>query len=87
MEAATGKVAWKKRLYGGSVILVDGHLVVLSQASGEVRVVEATPAAYREKAKLPVLARGARSDAPPSFADGRIFVRSDEEVAALTIGR
>jgi hypothetical protein len=85
VEAATGKVAWKKRLYGGSVILVDGHLVVLSQASGEVRIVEATPAAYREKAKLEVLARGARADAPPSFADGRIFVRSDEEVAALSI--
>jgi outer membrane protein assembly factor BamB len=87
VEAATGKVAWKKRLYGGSAILVDGHLVVLSQASGEVRVVEATPAAYREKAMLPVLARGARSDAPPSFAGGRIFVRSDEEVAALSIAR
>ncbi len=87
VEAATGKVAWKHKLYGGSVILVDGHLVVLSSASGEVRVVEATPAAYREKAMLPVLARGARSDAPPSFADGRLYVRSDEEVAALSIGR
>jgi hypothetical protein len=87
VEAATGKVAWKKRLYAGSLILLDGHLVVLSSASGEVRIVEATPAAYREKAVLPVLARGARSDAPPSYADGRIFVRSDEEVAALTIER
>ena len=51
VEAATGKVAWKQRLYGGSAILVDGHLVVLSSASGEVRIVEATPAAYREKAQ------------------------------------
>jgi outer membrane protein assembly factor BamB len=86
VEAATGKVAWKQKLYGGSVILVDGHLVVLSQASGEVRIVEATPAAYREKAKLAVLSRGARADAPPSFAGGLIFVRSDEEVAAVSIG-
>lgn len=86
VDAATGKVAWKQRLYGGSVILVDGHLVVLSQASGEVRIVEATPAAYREKAKLEVLARGARADAPPSFAGGLIFVRNDEELAALSIG-
>lgn len=80
-------MAWKHKLDGGSVILVDGHLVVLSSASGEVRVVEATPAAYREKAMLPVLARCARSDAPPSFAGGRLYVRSDEEVAALSIGR
>ena len=85
VEAATGKVAWKQRLYLGSLILLDGHLVVLSQVSGEVRVVEATPAAYREKAKLAVLGRGGRADAPPSFADGRLFVRNDEELAAVAI--
>lgn len=85
VEAATGKVAWKERLYAGSLMLVDGHLVVLSQASGEVRVVEATPAGYREKAKLQVLNRGGRADAPPSFAGGRIFVRNDEELAAIAI--
>lgn len=85
VDVATGKVAWKERLYGGSVILVDGHLVVLSQASGEVRVVQPTPAGYREKAKLQVLSRGGRAEAPPSFAAGRIFVRNDEELAAISI--
>ena len=85
VEVATGKVAWKERLYGGSVILVDGQLVVLSQASGEVRIVEPTPSAYREKGKLQVLSRGGRAEAPPSFAGGRIFVRNDEELAAISI--
>ena len=86
VELATGRLRWKQRLYRGSLVLVDGHLVVLSQASGLVRVVEATPEAYREKAQLAVLSRGGKAEAPPSFAGGRIFVRNDEEIAAVTIG-
>ena len=33
-----------------------------------------------------VLSRGGKAEAPPSFAGGRIFVRNDEEIAAVTIG-
>ena len=86
LDARTGQVAWKEKLYRGSVILVDGHLIVLSVASGQVRVVEATPAGYREKARLEVLKRGSRAETPPSFAAGRIYVRNDEEVVAIEVG-
>jgi hypothetical protein len=86
LDVATGKVAWREKLYRGSVILVDGHLVVLSVTSGLLRVVEATPAGYREKARLEVLNRGARAETPPSFAGRRIFVRNDEEVVAVDVG-
>jgi hypothetical protein len=48
--------------------------------------VEATPAGYREKARLEVLNRGARAETPPSFAGRRIFVRNDEEVVAVDVG-
>jgi outer membrane protein assembly factor BamB len=86
VELATGRVRWKQRLYRGSLILVDGRLVVLSQASGILRVVEATPDGYRETAQLAVLSRGGKAEAPPSYAGGRVFVRNDEEIAAVTIG-
>jgi outer membrane protein assembly factor BamB len=86
VELATGRVRWKERLYRGSLILVDGRLVVLSQASGILRVVEPTPDGYRERAQLAVLSRGGKAEAPPSFAGGRVFVRNDEEIAAVTIG-
>lgn len=86
VELATGRVRWKQRLYRGSLVLVDGHLVVLSQASGVVRVVEASPDAYRERAQLAVLSRGGKAEAPPSFAGGRLFVRNDEEIAMVTLG-
>ena len=86
LDARTGKPAWKEKLYRGSVILVDGHLVVLSVTSGLLRVVEATPAGYREKARVEVLNRGSRAETPPSFAGRRIFMRNDEEVVAVEVG-
>jgi outer membrane protein assembly factor BamB len=85
VKVADGSVAWKEKLYVGSLILVDGHLVVQGVSTGLLRVAEASPAGYREKAQLAVFNRGSRAEAPPSFAEGRIFVRNDEEIVAVTI--
>lgn len=87
LDAATGKTVWKEKIYLGSLILVDGHLVVLSQASGLLRVVEATPAGYREKLRKQVFNPGALTETPPSFADGRIYLRNSEELVVLEVGR
>ncbi|MFL6199526.1 MAG: PQQ-binding-like beta-propeller repeat protein [Thermoanaerobaculia bacterium] len=87
LEAATGKPAWKEKIYPGSLILVDGHLVALSQSSGLLRVLEATPAGYREKARQEVFTPGAISDTPPSFAGRRIYLRNSEEMVALEVVR
>ncbi len=86
VERQSGRVVWKEKTYPGSLILVDGHLVAISTVSGILRVVEATPAGYREKTRLEVLGRGASCETPPSFAGGRIFVRNDEEIAAVEVG-
>jgi len=85
LRAATGEAVWKQRLYAGSLIRVDDALVVLSANAGLVRVVEASPAGYREKAQLQVLQRGAQTETPPSFAGRTIFVRNDEEIAAIVV--
>jgi len=85
VDAGTGATVWKEKLYPASLILVDGHLVILSTAAGLLRVVEASAAGYREKARLEVLSRGAQASVPPSYAGRRIFVRNDEEVAAVDI--
>ena len=67
--------------------LVSGdHLAALSVTSGLLRLVQATPAGYRELAKVEVLNRGARADTPPSFAAGHLFVRNDEEIVAVRVG-
>lgn len=87
LRANDGTTAWEEKTYPGSLVLVDGHLVTLSIAAGLVRVVEATPAAYRERGRLEVLARGARAETPPSVAGRRIFLRNDEEVVAVDVER
>jgi outer membrane protein assembly factor BamB len=87
LEAATGKTAWKEKVYPGSLILVDGHLVALSQSSGLLRVIEASPVAYRERARLEVFTPGAVGDTPPSFAGRRIYLRNSEEMVAIEVVR
>ena len=86
VDAANGDVKWKQKVYSGSLILVDGHLVVLGESSGDLRVAEATPAGYREKLKTSVFNPGSSSFTGPSWAGGRVYLRNVEEIVALEIG-
>ena len=86
VDAASGDVRWKQKVYSGSLILVDGHLVVLGESSGDLRVAEATPAGYREKLKTSVFNPGSSSFTGPSWAGGRVYLRNVEEMVALEIG-
>jgi outer membrane protein assembly factor BamB len=85
VELKTGQVRWSSHPYRGSVLLVGSTLVMLSESSGFLRLISATPAGYDERARLQVLKPGARTFTPPSFADGKIFVRNLEEVVAVDI--
>ncbi|MEE8526055.1 MAG: PQQ-binding-like beta-propeller repeat protein, partial [Thermoanaerobaculia bacterium] len=83
LDARTGQRAWKSRPPGGrGLILVDGYLVTLG-AKGHLVVAEASPEGYREVARLAVL--GSDGWTPPSFADGVVYVRNLEEMAAVRI--
>ena len=86
VDASNGRTVWKEKIYGGSLILLGDHLAALSVSAGLLRLVQATPAGYKEVAKLEVLNRGARADTPPSFAAGHVFVRNDEELVAVRVG-
>ena len=85
LDAATGNVKWSSRIYRGHLVLAGDTLVVLSSASGLVRLVAADPTGYREIAKLQILAPGARALTPPSLAGGRIFARNLEEIVAVNV--
>jgi outer membrane protein assembly factor BamB len=85
VRASDGKTVWEEKTYPGAVTLVDGHVVASSVTAGLLRVIEATPSAYRERARLPVLTPGSRSETPPSVAGRRIFLRNDEEVVAVDV--
>jgi outer membrane protein assembly factor BamB len=85
LDAATGELVWRERVYAGSLILVDGHLLILGAESGELRVGRATSKGYQERLKAPVFNAGATSVTGPSFAGGRVFLRNVEELVALEI--
>lgn len=84
VDAETGKAAWRSRAPGdGFLILVDGHLVVVTKKTGEVHIIPATSEGFTSVASTPVL--GDLSWAHPSFADNAIFVRSMGEIARVDI--
>ena len=73
VQAATGREMWNERLGFGSLIAVDGHLVVLN-ASGTLFVAPASPSGYRELARASLPRDQYWS--PPAFAQGRLLMRN-----------
>jgi outer membrane protein assembly factor BamB len=56
LEWETGKVVWKKGRYGhGQVLLVDDLMLVQSERPGDLSLVEASPAGYRELGRVSAL--------------------------------
>jgi outer membrane protein assembly factor BamB len=83
VEVATGKIKWEQPGFGaGNVTLVGSTLVALAD-DGHVALVEATPAAYKEIARLKAV--GGKCWSTPAFSDGHIFVRSTKEGACLAV--
>ena len=81
MELKTGKVKWKDRSVGkGAVAYADGHLYVRGEAGeGEVALVEATPAGYREKGRFDQPDRSdQQSWAQPVVAGGKLYLRDQD---------
>lgn len=86
LDAATGELKWRQKVYESSMILVDGHLAVLGLRSGSLRLVRATPEAYDEVLSTRVFNPGARSNTGPMFARGHFLLRNSEEMVRLTVG-
>jgi outer membrane protein assembly factor BamB len=81
VHAATGETKWAERGFAkGSLLYADGQLVILSER-GLLVLVEATPQAYRERARSQVLQ--GKTWTMPSLADGRLFLRTERELVAL----
>jgi outer membrane protein assembly factor BamB len=81
VEMATGRVLWSQDGFGpGGCTLVDGHVLVLSDA-GDLVLVKATPAAYTEVARSHVLAGKCWNSA--GISNGRIYARSTKEGVSL----
>jgi outer membrane protein assembly factor BamB len=85
LDAGTGEVRWRQRVYDGTLIGVGAHLLVLGRASGLLRVVDASPAGYNERMRATVFPAGATAMTGPSYSRGRVYVRNIDEVAAFAL--
>ena len=92
VKLATGEVAWRKAGLGRSTaILVDGHLVVLTE-QGELLVVRATPEKYDELSRAkpadangPLLGPPAWN--PPALAAGLLYARGKGKLVCFDLHR
>jgi outer membrane protein assembly factor BamB len=86
VDLKTKKVGWEKRAFGcGSMVLADGKLIVLTE-SGDLVLVEATPAAYRELARAQVFSAPA-CRAQIALAGGKLYARDLRKLVCFNLGK
>ena len=85
LDLATGDVKWKqRRTYRCSLLLVDGHLVNLSEY-GELSLLKVNPEKYDEVSKYQVPELKYPCWAAPVLSDGRLYVRGKERLVCLEL--
>jgi outer membrane protein assembly factor BamB len=83
VELQTGKVRWTQEGFGcASLLLAEGNLIALTE-EGDLVLIEATPEAYREKARARVL--GGNCRAQPALADGRLYGRDGRRLVCWNL--
>ena len=83
VDLQTGTVKWEQPGFGaGQVMLAGNDLIALSDA-GEVAIVEASPAGYKELARFKALPGKCWNS--PSLSQGRLYVRSTKEGACFDL--
>ena len=83
IDANTGKRSWKNEGFGrGTLLLVDGHLVVLGE-NCKLAVIEANPEKAIIKAEIQL--DGDRCWTIPSLANGILYVRDLQQMMAFDL--
>jgi outer membrane protein assembly factor BamB len=83
VELATGEVKWEKAGFGaGNVILTPAGVLALAD-NGELALVEASPAAYNELARVKAVTGKCWST--PALSNGKVYLRSTKEGACFDL--
>jgi len=83
LDLATGQRRWKGGHFGYGQILLAGSLLFVQLESGEVALVEASPIAFRERARFAALSH--RTWNHPALAGRYLLVRNDREAACYEL--
>ncbi len=87
LDAKTGDVRWRQRTEEGSLIGLGQNLLMLGRSTGNLHVIRASPDGFSELVRTAVLTPGAFSITGPSVANGRVYIRNLEEIAAFQLER
>jgi outer membrane protein assembly factor BamB len=83
IDPRTGELKWKGGRYGyGSLVLADGHLIVLTER-GDLALVKAKPDRHEEVASFSAI--DGKTWNPLTLAAGRVLVRNATEMAAFDV--
>ena len=84
LDAKSGEVKWSTDAYGkGALISADGKLILYSQ-TGKLGLAEVSPKEFKEICSFQALA-GKNTWANPVLANGRLYVRSLDKMAAFDV--
>ncbi len=84
VNAKTGKTIWRENRFGkGNLVAADGHLWITTM-NGELVVAKASTEGYLELGRKKLFGKTRQT---PSISDGKAFVRDDQEVICIDIGR
>ena len=84
LDLKDGKVAWKQPGFEkGGVMAIDGTLIAIEGATGNVVMISLDHSAYKELGRIKPL--DGRHWTPPVVADGRLYVRNKETLLCLDI--
>ncbi len=84
VDLKTKKVMWEKAKFGcGTMVLAEGRLIVLTER-GELTLIEATPAGYRELSRAAVFDDGP-CRAQIALAHGRLYGRDQRKLTCLDL--
>lgn len=83
IDSSSGAEQWKVRGFGhGSLTYADGHLYVLGDR-GRLALIVATPEGYQQQGDFQVFESKAWT--VPTVANGKLFLRNEEELLALAV--
>jgi outer membrane protein assembly factor BamB len=83
IELKTGKICWTSEDAAcGSMILAEGRLIILTE-KGELVLADATPEAYKERARAPLLTRDCRGQI--ALANGRLYARDPKRLGCWNL--
>ena len=84
VDVATGERRWNSKRHGGQVLLLpDMNTLLVLSNKGVVLLIEATPEAYHEIARLEAI--DGKTWNHPVIANGKLFVRNSDEAACYQL--